>query len=64
MTAVFAQMRRDAIGARTLRKNCSAHRIGIVAAARIAHRGNVIDVDAQAQFAHAISFTRGPGCPA
>ena len=49
MPAVFAQMRGDAVGAGRLRQDGGAHRIGIVAAARIAHGGDVIDVDAEAQ---------------
>src|SRR6185437_7177443 len=53
MPPVFAQMRGDAVGARRLSQNGGTHRIGIVAAPCIAHRGDVIDVDAQAQLAHA-----------
>ena len=34
MAPVFAQMRGDAVGARILRQDCSAHRIGIVATTR------------------------------
>jgi hypothetical protein len=48
MAPVFAQMRGNAVGAG---RNCdvgSAQRIGMAAAARIAHRGDVIDVDAEA----------------
>ena len=38
---------------------CGAHRIGIVAAPRIAHGGNVIDVDAEAQGHGAIITAKG-----
>ena len=49
VAAVFAQMRRDAVGARGDRQLGRAHRIGMPAAARIAHGGDVIDVDAETQ---------------
>ena len=50
--AVFAQMRRDAVGAGRCRHLRRAHRIGIGAAARVAHRRHVIDVHAEAEFGH------------
>src|SRR4051812_38467062 len=53
MAPVFAQMRGNAVGAGFLRQQRGAHRIGIVAAARIAHRGDMIDVDAEAELGHA-----------
>ena len=48
MAAVFAQMRRDAVGAGRNRDLGGLHRIGMLAAARIAHGSDVVDVDAEA----------------
>jgi hypothetical protein len=49
MTAVFAQMRRDAVGARLDRKQRGLDGIGMFPAARVADGGDVIDVDAEAE---------------
>ena len=60
MAPVLAQMRGDAVGAGARRQFSRAQRIGMVAAARIAHGGDMIDVDAQAKLgAHAAA--RLPG---
>ena len=48
VAAVLAQVRRDAVSAG---RNCDfggPHRIGMAAAARVAHRGDMVDVDAEA----------------
>ena len=45
--AVLAQMQRDVVGAGLLGQQRRMHRVGIRRAARLAHRGDVIDVDAQ-----------------
>ena len=45
--AVFAQMQRDVVGAGLLGQQRGMHRIRIRRAARLAHRGDVIDVDAE-----------------
>ncbi len=50
MAAIFAQMRGDAIGPRRERRLRRAKRIGKSAAARIAQRGDMIDVHAKAEF--------------
>jgi hypothetical protein len=47
-------MRRDTVGAGRLRQDGGAHRIGIVAATGLPHRGDMIDIHAQAKLAHAI----------
>src|SRR5947209_18186850 len=49
MTAVFAQMCRDAVGAGFDREQRRLHRIGMLPAARVADRRDVIDVDAEAE---------------
>ena len=49
VAAIFAQMRGDAVGAGSDRDLGGLHRIGMLAAARIAHGGDVIDVDAEAE---------------
>ena len=48
VAAILAQMRGDAVGAGGDRDLGGFHRIGMPAAARIAHGGDVIDVDAEA----------------
>ena len=47
MAAIFAQMGGDAVGARLGSQARRAHRIGMLAAPRIADGGHVIDVDAK-----------------
>ena len=49
VAAIFAQMRGDAVGAGLDRDLRRAHRIGMPAAARIAHGRDVVDVDAEAE---------------
>jgi hypothetical protein len=49
VTAVLAQVGGDAVGAGGQRLARRAHRIGIHAAARVPHGGDVVDVDAQSQ---------------
>ena len=49
MAAILAQMRGDAVGARFRRDQRRAQRIGIGGAARVAHRRDMIDVDAEAE---------------
>ena len=46
---VLAQVRGDAVGAGLDRGERRAHRIGMVAAARIAQGGDVIDIDSEAK---------------
>ncbi len=48
VAAIFAQMRGDAVGAGRDRDLGGLHRIGMPPAARIAHGGDVVDVDAEA----------------
>ena len=48
MTAVLAQMRSDAVGAGSDGDLGRLDRIGMMPAARIAHGGDVVDVDAEA----------------
>ncbi len=58
VAAVLAQMRGDAVGAGGDGELGRPQRIGMAAAARIPHGGDVIDVDAEAQMrgrAHAAS---------
>ena len=45
--AVFAQVQRDVVGAGLLGQQRGMHRIRVGHAARLAHRGHVIDVDAE-----------------
>src|SRR5258707_320803 len=59
VAAICTQMRRNAVGSRRLRQDGGAHRIGIVAAARLAHRGDMIDIDAEAEPAHASPLEPG-----
>ncbi len=47
MTAVLAQVRRDPIGARVLADARGEHRIGLVRAARLTDRRDVVDVDVE-----------------
>ena len=49
VAAVLAQMRGDAVGAGLDRGQRRAHRIGPLAAPRVAQGGDVIDIDAEAQ---------------
>ena len=66
MAAILAQMRGDAVGAGRLRQQRGAHRIGIVAAARIAHGRDMIDIDAEAEGFHAdfpVAFKQVPWLP-
>ena len=48
VAAILAQMRGDAVGAGGDRDLGRLHRIGMPAAARVAHGGDVVDVDAEA----------------
>jgi hypothetical protein len=65
MAPVFAQVGGDAVGAGGLRQDGGAHRIGIVAAARLTHGRHMIDIHAEAQLGHAkFPFKRVPGSPA
>ena len=48
VAAILAQMRGDAVGAGRDRDLGGLHRIGMAPAARIAHGGDVVDVDAEA----------------
>src|SRR5947209_5792918 len=50
MTAIFAQMRRDTIRSSGDGNQCGLHGIGMPPAARVANGGDVIDVDAEAEF--------------
>ncbi len=47
MAAILAQVHGDAVGTGLLRQQRGVHRIRVLGAARLAHRGDVIDVDAQ-----------------
>ena len=61
MPAIFAQMRGNTIRARLLRQQRRAHRIGMPAATRVAHGGDMIDVDAEAErlfLDHRLSLAR------
>ena len=49
MTAVFAQMRGDPVATHASDNLCGSHRVGVITAARIANRRDVIDVHAQAK---------------
>ena len=53
MPAILAQVGGDAIAARSDRELGGAHRVGVTSAARVADRGHVIDVDAEAETFHA-----------
>ena len=55
VAAVFAQMRGDAVGAGLRRQDRRAHRIGKRPAARLAHGGDMVDINAEAQLRHAIA---------
>ena len=59
MSPVFAQVRGNTVGARILRQDCGAHRIGIVPTTRVTHCGDVIDVDAEPKLAHASPLLPG-----
>ncbi len=59
MAPILAQMRGDAVCARLGGEQRRAHRIGIARATRVAHRRDVIDVDAEAQ--RAAHTARLPG---
>ena len=60
VAAILAQMRGDAVGAGGDRNLGGLHRIGMPAAARIAHGRDMIDIDAEADglSRHAYPFTR------
>ena len=47
VAAILAEMRGDAVGAGPFGQQRRAHRIGLVAAACVPHRGDVVDVDAE-----------------
>ncbi len=51
MAPILAQMRGDAVGARLLRDQGGADRIGMVAAARVPDRRDMVDIDAEAEVA-------------
>ena len=53
VTPILAQMDRDAIGTCGDRGLCGSQRIGMRAAPRIAHSGDVVDVHAEAKRCHA-----------
>src|SRR3546814_2987355 len=46
---VLAQVRGDAVAANRRDDLCRAHRVGMVAAARVADRRDMVDVDAEPQ---------------
>ena len=56
MAAILAQVRGDAVGPRLDGEQRRADRIGSAAAARVAHRRDVIDVDAKAKRGHRIGL--------
>ena len=58
MAAVFAQMRGDAVGTALDGEMGGSQRIGMQAAARIAQRRDMVNVDAETQRAR----RRGHGC--
>ena len=58
VTAVFAQMRGDAVSTRTYRRHRGMQRIGMTPAAGIADGSDVIDVHAKAQARPGIVFSR------
>jgi hypothetical protein len=49
MTTILAQMRGDPVRARLDREFGRTHRIRVVPCPRVAQRGDVIDIDAEAQ---------------
>jgi hypothetical protein len=53
MPAILAQVGGDAVAARGDRELCSTHRVGVTTAACVADRGDVIDVNAEAETFHA-----------
>ena len=57
VAAIFAQVHGDAVGAGELDERRRPHRIGIRGAARLAQRGDVIDVDVEL---HAHGYTHRP----
>ncbi len=69
MAAIFAKVRGDAVAARACDDFRGAHRIGVIAAARVADRGDVVDVDAEAELrgtnevVHRIRHRIRRGCP-
>jgi len=56
VTAILAQVRRNSIATGRDRDLRRPHGIGMTATARVADRGNVIDVDAKAKTIHAFSL--------
>ncbi len=58
---VLAQMRGDAVAAARRDDFGGAHRVRVVAAARVPDRGDVVDVDAEAEFVLAAQALRLPG---
>ena len=50
VAAILAQMQGDAVGAGLLRQQRGLHRLRILAAPRLPHSGDVIDVDAEAMY--------------
>jgi hypothetical protein len=63
VAAVLAQMHGDAVGAAEVGFHGGPHRVGFVpGAARLAHGGDVVDVDAE--FDHfSVSFIKAPAVP-
>ena len=61
MAAVFAQVRSDPIAAASSNDLRRADRIGMIPAARVTDRGDVIDVHAKAEAGHRHGFARLPG---
>jgi hypothetical protein len=53
MPAILAQVGGDAVAARGDRELCSTRRVGVTTAACVADRGDVIDVNAEAETFHA-----------
>ena len=60
VAAVFAQMRGDPVGPGRFGDFGGAQRVGIGRAARVAHGGDVIDVDAQSQLVPVVPWSRLP----
>jgi hypothetical protein len=64
MPPVFAQMRRNAVAADLCDNLRRAHRIGMVAAARVPDRRDMVDIDAEAEVAGHVQAFRLPGLTA
>jgi hypothetical protein len=56
MAAVFTQMQRDRVGAGLLADQRGAHHVGVTRPARLAQRGDVVDIESEFHHGSSLHF--------